>query len=255
MSLRTRVLSVLVGTVLFFVALPRASEAVHLILREAAIDEGADLLVTKTGPSSAAANTDVSFNVVVFNAGPDDATNVTLTDAVPAGMTFVSGVQNNVSPAFNCLPYPVVGSAGTITCTTPTLPAGASGDFTFVMHIDSETPPGTTFTNIAVVTSAVDPNDENNSSAASVMTPGVDQADLNVTKTGPPNAGPNTDVTFMITVGNSGPNNAQNVTLSDTLPGNMTFVSLSQNQGPEFLCTFPAAGSGGEVECAMRNRR
>ena len=146
MSFRTRLLAVLVGMVLF-VAVPRASEAVHLMLTDVATDEGADLLVTKSGPSSAAAGSDVSFDVVVMNGGPDDATTVTLTDAVPAGMTFVSATQNS-GPAFSCS-TPAVGRTGTITCTIATLVAGASADFTFVMHIPVDTPPGTTFTNKA----------------------------------------------------------------------------------------------------------
>src|SRR2546423_6151369 len=128
MSFRTRLFAVLIVTAVLLVTAPRATEAVHLITRVATLAE-ADLIVTKTGPASAAAGTDVSFNVVVFNSSSDDATNLTLTDGVPAGLTFVSATQNN-TPTFSCLTPAAGASSGNITCTIASLPGGATGDFT-----------------------------------------------------------------------------------------------------------------------------
>lgn len=53
----------------------------------------ADLGVAKSGPSTAAANGNVAYSVTVFNLGPDAAAEVTVTDPIPAGMTFVSASQ------------------------------------------------------------------------------------------------------------------------------------------------------------------
>src|SRR4029077_3408698 len=50
----------------------------------------ADLHVTKTGPAAVAPGTNITYTVTLTNAGPSDAQGVTLTDAVPAGTTFVS---------------------------------------------------------------------------------------------------------------------------------------------------------------------
>jgi uncharacterized repeat protein (TIGR01451 family) len=55
------------------------------------------------------------------------------------------------------------------------------------------------------------------------------------------------DVTYTITVTNGGPDPAANATLNDPLPGNLAFVSLSSPVG--WLCTTPAVGSGGTVNC------
>jgi len=188
-----------------------------------------DFGVTKLGPSQAAADTDVAYTVQVINAGPDDA-DVTLTDNVPAGMTFVS-IQQNSGAAFNC------SGTTTIICTNASMIAGTTADFTITLHISSQTPPDTTFTNIATVsTTGADPNDENNSSAAATTVPSND-ADVGVQKTGPNVAAPGADVAYTITVTNAGPSDAQNVELDDTLPGTMTFVSLSQNSGPAFSCS------------------
>jgi uncharacterized repeat protein (TIGR01451 family) len=207
-----------------------------------------DVLVTKNGPDQSAADTDVSYSVSVTNLGPDDTATLTLTDAIPAGMTFVSGAQDN-GPAFLCA-YPNPGdSIGTINCSIATLTAGSTADFTFVFHIPPATPPGTPFTNIAAIATATDPNSENDSATAVTFTPFPPQSDIFVNKTGPSAAAPDTDVVYTITVGNAGPDDASTVTLDDTLPGTMTFVSLSQGPGPAMSCSTPAVGAGGLVSC------
>ena len=116
-----------------------------------------------------------------------------------------------------------------------------SATFSLVTHIPPGTPQGTTFTNQATVTgNGVDPNDENNTASASVTVP-IPQADIGVQKVGPDSAAPDTDVSYSITVNNSGPDAADSVSLTDTLPGTMTFVSIMQNSGPAFDCTGTAA--------------
>jgi len=209
----------------------------------------ADLAVTKNGPSSAAAGSDVSFDVTIFNGGDADATTVQLTDPLPPGMTFVSANQNS-GPAFSCS-TPSAGTNGTITCTIATLTSGSSADFTFVANIPPATPQGTTFTNIATASSPDDPNSENDSGAASVMVP-IPQADIGIQKVGPSAAAPDTDVPYSISVQNSGPDPALSFSLTDTLPGTMTFVSIVQNSGSAFDCSsHPSVGSGGTVTCTI----
>ncbi len=212
--------------------------------------QSADLLVSKSGPASANAGTNVPYSVSVMNLGPDNATSITLTDPIPAGMTFVSVTQNG-GPAFSCT-FPAVGAGGTVSCTAGTLTSGSTATFTFVFQISLMTPPGTIFTNTAtVMTATLDPNSENNSSIASTQTPPPPQSDLYVSKSGPASAGPNTNVTYLITAGNAGPDTAMSVSLQDTLPGNMTFVSLTQTSGPAFICSKPAVNSGGTVTCTI----
>ena len=205
----------------------------------------ADLIVTKSGPNTATAGSDVSFDVLVTNDGPDAAASVSLNDNLPAGMTFVSATQNS-GPAFSCT------TGATINCTIASLPAGVSADFTFTANIPLQTAQGTTFTNTATISSTTpDPSDENNSSSTSVTVP-IPQADLGVLKSGPSAAIANTDVAYTITFFNNGPNAADTATLTDTLPGTMTFVSINQNSGPVFDCSsHPAVGSGGTVTCTI----
>ena len=211
--------------------------------------QSADLSVTKTGPASAAAGTDVPYDIAVANFGGDDAASVVLNDAIPAGMTFVSLFQNS-GPAFVCT-TPAVGSGGPVNCTIALLANGAGADFSLTVHIDSGTAPGTSFTNVATISSVTpDPNSENDASAAATATPST-EVDLGVTKSGPSEAAPNTDISYTIGVSNSGASAAANAHIADALPGTLTFVSLTQDSGPPFLCTTPAVGSGGTISCDL----
>jgi uncharacterized repeat protein (TIGR01451 family) len=205
----------------------------------------ADLQVTKDGPSTLVAGTDVPYTIVLTNLGPDDASTVDLNDPIPPGMTFVS---INQPGGFACS-TPAVGSGGTVDCTNATMTAGTSVTFNLVVHLDPSTPPGTFFTNIATASSPDDPNDENNQGVSVGSTAPPPTGDLAVTKVGPDTAAANTDVTYTINVFNGGPQAASTVTVTDTLPGNMTFVSLTGTTG--FSCTTPSPGAGGTITCTI----
>jgi uncharacterized repeat protein (TIGR01451 family) len=223
---------------------------VTFLLSPLASAQSADLLTEKSGPPEVAAGNDASYTVTITNLGPDAATNVTLSDPIPAGMTFVSATQNT-GPAFSCSD-PGVGNNGTVTCTSASLAAGASADFTFVFNIPGSTPAGTSFTNVATGTSSTfDENDENNNGIAGTSTPPPPSADLLAQKFGPSAAAPDTNVTYTITIANNGPSAASNLQWSDTLPGTLTFVSLTQVSGPPMSCTTPSVGAGGTVQCTL----
>jgi uncharacterized repeat protein (TIGR01451 family) len=254
-----KILTLTLTTIALFALVPAAPAASPRQIKPTGSVTGADVAVVKNAPPSAAAGSDVPFDVTVNNYGADDAATVSLKDPLPPGMTFVSTTQNS-GPAFSCSD-PGAGVNGTITCTIALLPAGSSANFTFVANIPAATPAGTTFTNTASVSSATfDPNSENNSSTGSTTIPSP-SADLFVQKNGPGSAAPDTDVVYTITVSNFGPDAANSVELTDTLPStiipgpttvSMTFVSIVQNTGPAFDCsTHPAVGSGGTVKCTI----
>ena len=139
----------------------------------------ADLVVTKSGPASAAAGTNVSFAINVLNTGPDDAASATLDDPIPPGMTFVS----LTSPAGWTCTTPAVGSGGTANCVNPLFAAGGSANFSLTVAIPGGTPPGTVFTNVATVsTVSFDPTDENNASTAVTIVSGGASADVGISK-------------------------------------------------------------------------
>jgi uncharacterized repeat protein (TIGR01451 family) len=134
----------------------------------AKISTSADFAVTKSGPTTVTAGNNITYTIVVTNNGPSDAQTVTLTDATPAGTTFVSENQTN-GPAFNCT-SPSAGGTGNVVCTIATLAAGASATFSIVDRVSGTTTGGTTITNAATVSSSnPDSNPTNNTASATTI--------------------------------------------------------------------------------------
>jgi uncharacterized repeat protein (TIGR01451 family) len=209
-----------------------------------AVQAVADVGVTKEGPDSATAGQNATYTIAVTNNGPSDAQNVTVTDNLPAALTFVSVSETPGGTAFICT-APVVGSTGTISCTAGTLPVGGSATFTVVTHVSSAVANGATFDNPAVVSSSTTDNNTANNSATETTT-AVAQADLSVVKTGPASATAGSMLTYSITVSDAGPSDATSVTVTDTLPAGTTFVSASGAS-----CSGVTAGGTGTLTCSI----
>lgn len=121
-----------------------------------------DMQITKTAPTSAATNTDLTYTIVAKNNGPDATRSVVITDVIPSGTRFKSA---SVSSPATCT-TPVVGGTGTVSCSQASLVNAASINLTLVVHVTAAS--GATVTNTASVKSAnFDPNLLNNSSKAS----------------------------------------------------------------------------------------
>lgn len=207
----------------------------------------ADLAVTKTATPTADAGTNVTYNISLTNNGPNAATGVSLSDALPANTTFVSTTQNT-GPAFVCS-NPAGGTNGTVTCTNASFANAATATFTIVAAIAPGAPAGPLGNTATVTSTSTDLVPLNNSSTASTTV--TIAADVSVVKTAPATAAAATNISYGITVTNAGPSNAPNVSLTDTLPPNTTFVSNTQNSGPTFSCTNPAVGGTGTVNCTL----
>ncbi|MBI1918453.1 MAG: DUF4394 domain-containing protein, partial [Planctomycetes bacterium] len=212
---------------------------------DTALTPVSDIQLTKAdAPDPVVAGTNLTYTITVSNAGPSDAQNIQFNDAVPANTTFVSFMQTS-GPAFTVTSTPPVGGTGTVTASIATLAAGASATFTFVVNVNANTPDGSTISNTATAFSGTaDPNTANNSDTETTAV--IAQADLAVTKTDSPDpvvAG--TNLTYTLTVSNAGPSDAQNVSLSDLIPANTTFVSAMQTSGPAFTLSTPPAGGTG----------
>lgn len=204
----------------------------------------ADVSVTKTDdPDPVSPGANLVYTITVTNTGDTDATSVSLTDPLPAETTFVS----LSSPGGWTCTTPPVGTNDAVTCSVASLAPG-SVVFTLTVNVDSGVVAGTQIVNTATVAAGNDSNEGNNTATASTTVAG--SADLSVTKTSssPDPVMPGDDITYDITVSNGGPNAAA-VTLSDPLPANTSFVSLSAPPG--WFCSTPPAGSGGTVNCGL----
>ena len=175
----------------------------------------ADLSAVITGPATIIAGQNETYTITFHNAGPSDAQATLLTVDVPNNTTFVSIHQDSGPP---------LGGA---------FAAGATSTFTFVAHVDSNTPDGTVITGKVIASSATnDQNSANNMS--SVNTTVHAQADLTITKTdsGGGNSGgtvgtatPGSALTYTITVSNTGPSDAPGTVVSDMFPADFTGAS------------------------------
>ena len=208
----------------------------------------ADLAVSKAdNVDPVAPGDELEYTLFLTNNGPNNAHNVSLSDPLPAGTTFVSATQLGTQPLAQpfAISTPAVGGTGPVTATKSLLPRQEGAAFSIVVKVGSSVPIGTTLSNTASATSADNDTEPGNNS--NTETTAVNRvAELSVTKDASPDPVRAGDqVTYNIGVTNSGPGAADTVSLSDVVPAGTTFVSASQTSGPSFTLTTPAAGGTG----------
>jgi uncharacterized repeat protein (TIGR01451 family) len=179
------------------------------------VNRQADLFVTKTADqfSYNVGNT-VTYYLTITNFGPSTATNVVVTDTIPAGLSFVSATNGGTE------------SGGVITWIIPIL--AVNGQFTpsFMATVNA----GTQGQNISNTASAYNNENPNpvTSNPANIY---INNAPLSITKTtdkAQPNVGET--ITYTINVTNtSEQESATGVVITDTLPEGLTFVSASDD--------------------------
>ena len=173
----------------------------------------------------------VSFSETVTNNGTLTTT-ASYTQNVPANTTFFSLA---VPAGWTCV-TPAVGATGTITCNT-TAAVAPGGSFTFVPKyvVNVGTAPGTTITDTATVSPTGGPTDSvasNNTASDTSLVRSQTDADLGITKSDSPDPiGQGQALTYLLTVINNGPATATGITVSDTLPAGVSFLSASPSQG------------------------
>jgi uncharacterized repeat protein (TIGR01451 family) len=212
----------------------------------------ADLSVASSAsPNPVSDGNNITYTQTVTNNGPSASGTATFTDSIPTGASFVSFT---VPSGWSCGTLPAVGATtGTITCTISSLPVNTSTpvSFPFVVKASLGDTPGAAITNTANInvpcSSASDPNCGNNSAATTVYVASPTQADVAITKTANPDPvdqGTNLQYTLQIT--NNGPAAAQGVTVSDPLPAQVTYASVSTTQG---TCAYNASTT--TVSCSL----
>ncbi|WP_442506671.1 beta strand repeat-containing protein [Novipirellula sp. SH528] len=180
-----------------------------------------DVVVDKTvNVTNAQPNDTVIYTVTLTNNGPSSAANVVLSDAVPAGLTFVSGSLNGQAGTLNgsTVSFPAISiDSGTANAATATLTFTVNADATGQI-VNTATVPDM---------SADGETDITNNSDDVTLTINPD-FDIVVDKT-VDNATPkpNDTVVYTVTLTNEGPSAATNVVLTDVVPTGLTFVSAT----------------------------
>ncbi len=193
------------------------------------------ITVEKTASSDPVkAGESLVYTINVHNSGPSTSWDVEIKDLLPDGLTLVdvSSTQGL------CIGNP------DIICQIGDMPADSDVVITIETTVDSDVPDGTQICNTAVKF----PQELENPDGSSEVCVDVQaEADLRIEKADskdPVNAGE--QFTYTITVENLGPSDAQAVTVSDTLPAELNFISANpvQNSGPNPLTLEPGCGSG-----------
>jgi uncharacterized repeat protein (TIGR01451 family) len=217
----------------------------------------ADVAVLKTGPASGVAGSNLTYTVTVTNSGPATATNVVVSDLLPAGFTFVSATPSS-TVSNNLVSWPTINLAkNAVSNFTVTAVSAAGGNFTNVAFATSDT---------------LDPNPTNNNGTltnAQARTTVAALADVAVFKTGSTNVNAGGAVVYTITATNMGPSTASNVVVRDNLPAGVTFqnasgsytlsnnvltwagVTLTKGASVNFTLTMTAPASGSFVNVAL----
>ena len=131
---------------------------------------------------------------------------------MPEEVTFVSDSEGICSTDS--------GTPEILTCDFDSVDANSSESTDITVTVDVDTPSGT-ITNDASVVSDNDQNDANDEATEDTRVLG--QADLAISKSSPSFANSGQILVYTIIVNNLGPNDAENVQVSDTLPSEATF--------------------------------
>jgi uncharacterized delta-60 repeat protein/uncharacterized repeat protein (TIGR01451 family) len=179
------------------------------------IQPSANLVIAASAaPSPVVVTSNLTYTIGVTNYGPSTATGVTITNLLPAGLTFVSAsgggwVTNGSSVAFTNLGTLGIGASAAVTVTVT---ATATGAYTNTIYATAnETDPNINDNSVSVISTVV-----------------TASADLGLAMSAAPD--PLTlggNVTFTMTVSNNGPATATSVLLTNTLPASAAFVSAS----------------------------
>jgi uncharacterized repeat protein (TIGR01451 family) len=189
----------------------------------------ADLALAKLGPGRVERGALLTFTFTVTNAGPSDAA-VTLTDPAPPGLTFATAD----SPCAAGFP-----------CNLGTLAAGATLTFTATWTVPATYAGPDPIVNVAAVRSdASDPHPADDTARSATAVARAPQADLAVAKTAPAVASVGSTVTYRLTVTNNGPDDAQGVTLSESVPAGLAFVSATAPCQAGFDCALGTLNAG-----------
>ena len=193
----------------------------------------ADLSLTKIvvdGDITPLVGTEITFEIRVFNDGPQDATGVVVRDLLPSGYDFVlySSTAGPYDEATGIWQVGNIPSGETQTLLIDVL-VNATGDYFNIAEVTSSD-----VFDIDSVPNNDDGDQSEDDEDNAVVTPVISIADLSLTKIvvdGDTTPLVGSEITFQITLTNEGPQDATGVEVTDLLPSGYDFVLFSSTEG------------------------
>ena len=164
------------------------------------------LALTKSGPATALLNANFDYTITVTNNGDGDATVATVVDTLPAGLTYVSSDPAGAA------------SGSTVTWNVGNLAPDASETITLTVRGTA----GGAKVNVATASSGGNSFQPEARATTTILVP-----DITVEKTGRPAMFVGNQVTYTLTASNSGDAALTGVTITDTIPTGMSYVTSS----------------------------
>lgn len=197
-----------------------------------------DLTVNKTHSGSFARGATGTFTITVNNISLNQPTSgiVTMTDVLPVGVvpTVASGT------GWAC---PIAGQKVTCTRADALAPVSSYPVITITVSVAQSAP--NSVTNTATVAGGGELNGTNDTATDTVTI--TSSSDLSITKSGAPNpVKQGQTLTYTLVVTNKGPTDATGVSVTDTLPIQVSYVSATPTQGS-------CSQAGRTVTCALGN--
>ncbi len=162
----------------------------------------------------------LTYTVVVTNNGPTRARQVTVSDVLPTGVTFVSATPSQGTATT---------SGGVLTGNFGDLRVGQNATLQVVVR---PTEVGTLSNTVSVRSAETDPEPQDNTATVTTAVNSALPADLAISKVDLPDpVRVDRELTYRLYVGNNGPGDAIGVVVTDELPQGVEFVSASSSLG------------------------
>ncbi len=183
------------------------------------------LAVTKSdGSATYTPGGTATYTIVVSNGGPSNAANITVADALPAGVTLAAGVTCAAAGAATCGTVAGATGATSFGATGATIAAGPGNQLTYTAPVAFAA--GMTTDPLINTVTVSDPSAPGPVSASDSDARAA-AADLVIVKTGPGMLTAGSAITYSLAISNGGPSSASGATFSDNVPGVITGVVAS----------------------------
>ncbi|PLY06793.1 MAG: hypothetical protein C0624_04090 [Desulfuromonas sp.] len=191
---------------------------------------GTDISVAKSVDNSNPSTGDtITYTLLVTNNGPNTATNLKVSEVLPAGLTLASSsFDYGSNTGYSSGVWTIGDKSGGDTV----LPAYTTVTLTVTATVTATS--GTTLVNTAFIQSLdeAETDSTNNASQVTIIVGGADLAlSMAIDDTTPT---VDETVTYILTLTNNGPDDTDTVQVTDLLPGGLTLVSATPETGTSY---------------------